>query len=57
MVDRLLHQNAFALRELNCVLSGKCKGFTFSELGFEFDYKKKFMLKLFIQIHQTLKTS
>ena len=25
--------------------------------SFEFDYKKEFMLKVYIQIHQTLKTS
>ena len=29
----------------------------FTELAFEFDYKKEFILKVLIQIHQTLKPS
>ena len=45
--------------------SGKGKGFafeelfrsSFTELAFEFDYKKEFAMKAFIQIHQTIKTS
>ena len=60
--DWLLHQNVFPLRELNSILSGKGKGFKFEELfrspfttlAFEFDYKKEFTLKVYIQSHQTL---
>ena len=55
----------FFLRESNSILSGKGKEFTFeeifrspfTELAFEFNYKKEFMSKVLIQIHQTLKTS
>ena len=61
----LSHQNIFPLGEPNPTPSGKGKGFTFEELfrspftefAFEFDYKKELMLKVLIQIHQTLKTS
>ena len=55
----------FPLSESNSVLSGKGSGFMFqelfrspfTELAFEFDYTKEFIMKVFIQIHQTLKTS
>ena len=53
------------LRESNSILSGKFQEFTFeeligspfTELVFEFYYKKEFMLKVSIQIYQTLRTS
>ena len=53
-LDWLLHQNVFPLREYHSILSGKSKGFTFeelfrssfTELDFEFDYKKELTLKV-----------
>ena len=59
--DWLLHQNVFPLSDSNSILSGKGSGFTFqeffrspfTELAFEFDYTKEFIMKVFIQIHQT----
>ena len=64
-LDWMFHKNVFPLRESNSILSPKGKGFTFEELfknpftefAFEFDYKKESVLKILIQIHQTLKTS
>ena len=54
-LDRLFQQNVFHLRESNSILSGKGKWFT--ELALECHYKKEFMLKVLIQIHQILETS
>ena len=55
-MDWLFHWNVFTLRESISILSGKGKGFTFeelfrspfTELAFEFYYKKEFMLKVLI---------
>ena len=61
----LFHQNVFSseIESKNSILSGKVKEFTFealfrspfTELAFDFYYKKEFMLKVLIQIHLTLK--
>ena len=60
-LDWLLHQNVFPLsREskiLYCLAKAKDSHFKnlsrspFTELAFEFDYKKEFTLKVYIQIH------
>ena len=61
-LDWLLYQNIFPLRESNSILFAKSKGFTFkelksvvgspfTELAFEFYYKKEFMLKVLIKTH------
>ena len=65
-IDHNFHYHVFD--DVTCkppILSSKGQGFTFqelfrspfTELAFEFDWKKEFMLKSFVQIHQTLKTS
>ena len=62
-VDWLLHQNVFPLREQNSILPSKFLGFIFqelfrspfTELAFEFDIEKEFMLKVFIKFIRLLR--